>query len=325
MFNVCEPPKETELTQLSGRRFYRLIVIGLSAVLLAAVGCTAPQATAPVPPIAAPDGKAWNLVFDVEFAGESVDTTKLSECFDWNHGDCTSSFNDGKEHYLPSQVQVRDGVAHLVAEPLNLPLGDSACYQGSCTYKSGLLSTARPDQSSPYLFPFTYGYVESRIKIPATPGMFSAFWMLPTDPSYKYDKEIDILENLGGKPDVIYQTYHYADRQNNYKVNNLSGDNDGTSGLVENVNGKCARLDYSADFHTYGVDWQPDHIAFFIDGTECGRFTATGPGQIPDSPMQIILDLMVDPTWQREAKLVLPSQAATDELEVDYIKVWQAN
>ena len=90
-------------------------------------------------------------------------TTKLTPCFDWNYGDCTASFNTGKERYLPSQVRVSNGTAKLVAEPLSPPYANSACYQGQCTYKAGLVSTARPraDNGSPYLFPFTYGYVES--------------------------------------------------------------------------------------------------------------------------------------------------------------------
>ena len=55
-----------------------------------------------------------------------------------------------------------------------------------------------------YLFPFTYGYVEARIKYPAVPGFFTAFWMLPTDPTYEYRSEIDIVEILGGYPANIY-------------------------------------------------------------------------------------------------------------------------
>ena len=117
--------------------------------------------------------------------------------------------------------------------------------------------------------------------------------MLPTHRDFQYDPEIDILENLGGKPDVIYQTYQYKDRQDAYKVNDI----------IRETNGKCPKLDYSGDFHTYGVDWQPDHIAFYIDGTECGRFTATDTSQITNEPMQIILALGVDtsgrglPAW----------------------------
>jgi Glycosyl hydrolases family 16 len=275
----------------------------------------APSAGAiPTPPIAAPPGKSWTLDFNVDFDGTSLDTSKLKSCFDWDVGHCTSSFNSGKEHYLPDQVQLSNGAAHLVAEPLSPPYSDNACYDGVCTYKSGLLSTARPDQSSPYLYSFTYGYVEARLKLPTTPGMFSAFWLVPARPDYQYAYEIDILENLGGKPDVIYQTYHYNNRERSYKVNDLSKD----------TNGACAKKDYSAAFHTYGVDWDRDHIAFYIDGNECGRMTPTDPSMIAGEPMQIILNLMVDNSWGRDANLVLPSQTITDHLDVDYLRVWQA-
>lgn len=304
------------MTPLPGRRRARLMILGvLVAVMALCAGCGGDTATgAGTQPVAAPPGKDWKLLFNVEFDGTSLDTTKLTPCFDWNYGACTSSFNDGKEHYLPSQVQLRDGIAYLVAEPLNPPFSDDTCYNGSCTYKSGLISTARPNQAAPYLFPFTYGYVEARLKLPTTPGMFTAFWMLPTDPTYnKYDNEIDILENLAGEPEVIYQSYHYDNRTRSYKVN-----------VPEGTNGKCPKMDYSADFHTYGVDWQPDHVAFYIDDIECGRFTATEPGQIPNQPMQVIIDLMVDTKWQRELNLVLPSQNETDHLAVDYLRVWQA-
>jgi Glycosyl hydrolases family 16 len=292
-------------------RYLRLVIAVVVTAVVVLPGCAMAAHT---PPIAPPTGKVWTLGFDAEFDSTRLDTRKLTPCFDWNYGRCTNSFNNGKEYYLPSQVQLSGGVAHLVAEPLDPPISDSACYNGLCTYKSGLVSTARPDQSSHYLYPFTYGYVESRLKLPKTSGMFTAFWMLPTHPNYQYNYEIDILENLAGKPDVIYQTYHYDDRNSSYKVNNLS----------QETNGNCPKVDYSADFHSYGVDWAPDHVAFYVDGTECGRFTATDRSQIENEPMQIILDLMVDTEWERNAKLVLPSQTATDHLDVEYLRVWQA-
>jgi hypothetical protein len=118
-----------------------------------------PPNCVPLPPAPAAGGKQWTLAFAEEFNGTSLDTTKLTPCFDWNFGGCTSSFNTGKEHYQPSQVQVSNGTAKLVAEPLSPPLADNACYQGQCTYKAGLVSTARPraDNGSPYLFAFPTG------------------------------------------------------------------------------------------------------------------------------------------------------------------------
>jgi beta-glucanase (GH16 family) len=265
------------------------------------------------PPIAAAQGKQWSTIFDEEFNGSSLDTSKLSPCFDWNNGDCTSSFNHGREHYQPSQVVVSNGTAKLIAAPLSPPYATTACQGGSCTYKAGLLSTARPRTSSPnYLFKFTYGYVESRFKFPATQGFFTAFWMLPADPAQVYNYEIDILEELGNDPTSMFMTYHEGqDRKNSHAVNSGQGNN-----------GKCAVKDYSKDFVRMGMDWEPDHVAWFINGVECGRFTGSG-AQISNVPMQLILHMMVDNDWQRSWQVGLQDPTLVRQLEVDYIRVYQ--
>ena len=267
----------------------------------------------PAPPAPVASGKRWEMVFSEEFNGTSLDTTKLTPCFDWNYGSCTESFNTGKERYLPSQVQVSNGTAKLVAEPLSPPYASSGCYQGQCTYKAGLVSTARPraDNGSQYLFPFTYGYVESRMKFPGTAGFFTAFWMLPTNPSYSYNTEIDIVEILGGHPDTIFMNYHYNARGTSYTPN---------KGLHNN--GACAVKDYSTDWVTFGMDWQPTHIAWYIDGVKCGQFDGNTT-TIESGPMQLILHMMVDNQWERDWGSVLSSQTLIRQLEVDYIRIYQ--
>jgi Glycosyl hydrolases family 16 len=67
------------------------------------------------------------VTFSEEFNGTTLDTSKLTPCFDWNFGDCTASFNAGKERHLPSQVRVNNGTAKLVAEPLSPPYNNGAC------------------------------------------------------------------------------------------------------------------------------------------------------------------------------------------------------
>lgn len=263
------------------------------------------------PPAPAAAGKHWALTFDEEFNGSDYDHTKLSPCFDWNTGNCTSSFNNGYEHYEPGQIQVSGGLGHLIAQPLNPPYSDHACYQGSCIYKSALLSTCRPNASaSNYLYTFTYGYVEASLKVPGTQGFFTAFWMLPANPSYTYATEIDILEELANDPTKMWMHYHYANRSQSYSPNDTGG-----------KNGACADLDYSKGLHRFGVDWEPSHVAFYIDGTRCGQFTDAS--QIGSSPMQIILNLMVSVDWQRSAGVPLLDTSLTDELDVDYIRVFQ--
>ena len=267
----------------------------------------------PLPPAPSASGKQWAVVYAEEFNGTSLDTTKLTPCFDWNYGDCTTSFNAGKERYLPAQVRVSNGTAKLVAEPLSPPYANSGCYAGQCTYKAGLVSTARPraDNGSAYLFPFTYGYVESRMKFPATPGFFTAFWMLPTEPSFSYDTEIDIVEILGGHPDTIFMNYHYSNRGSHYTPNN---------GLHNN--GACAVKDYSADFVRFGLDWQPSYVAWYIDGVKCGQFNGDTTS-IENGPMQVILHMMVDNSWERDWGSVLSSQTLVGQLEVDYLRIYQ--
>jgi len=265
----------------------------------------------PEPPAPAAPGKTWRVVLSEEFNGKDYDHTKLSPCFDWNSGGCTSSFNKGKETYKPEQVRVSDGTAKLVAEPQWPTETDPLCYQDKCTYKAGLLSTARPNvHDGQYPFPFTYGYVESRLKFPAIPGFFTAFWMLPTDPSYEYRSEIDILEILGGSPENVNMTYAYDDRNQAYKVNR--GPND---------NGACPVRDYSQDWVRFGVDWQPDHIAWYVNGVKCGEFTDAA--KIENGPMQLILNLAVDNNWERDVGSVLTDQTLIAQVEVDYIRVYQ--
>jgi hypothetical protein len=275
--------------------------------------CALPTMAQTAPPAPVSPGYQWQLKFAEEFNGTDYDHSKLTPCFDWNHGDCTSTFNHGYEHYLPSQVAVSDGTAKLIAAPLSPGYSSSGCYNGSCIYKAGLLSTARPNagNSSDYLYKFTYGYVEARLKFPATQGFFTAFWMLPADPSYSYSHEIDIIEVLGHDPKTIYMTYHYNNRSTSYAPNRIGG-----------KNGACAVIDYSADFHSYAIDWQPDHVAWYIDGIKCGQFDGSG-NQIPNMPMQIILNQMVSNDWQRRVGEPLLDTTLTRQLEVDYLRVWQ--
>src|SRR5262245_7052672 len=96
------PPDRRRLVSEGNERSvvkYRFVALAGSLLLAVAgiAGCSsaAPTALGADPAVAAPAGKTWELAFDAEFEGTSLDTTKFTPCFDWNYGDCTSSFNDG--------------------------------------------------------------------------------------------------------------------------------------------------------------------------------------------------------------------------------------
>ena len=59
-----------------------------------------------------------------------------------------------------------------------------------------------------------------------------------------------------------------------------------------------------------------------LDGIKCAQFDGNA-STIENGPMQIILDVMVDNTWQRAWKVGLLDSTLTRQLEVDYIRVFQ--
>lgn len=270
---------------------------------------------ADLPSVPAPSGKAWSLSWADEFNGTAVDPSRWTTCWDWTYGNCSTSGSalGGVERYSPSQARQATGVASLVAQPLSSPEAGS-CYQNQCRYTSGLLTTARPGApSSSYLYSFTYGYVEGRIRASDDAGFWSTFWMLPrrTDLTTDYTHEIDILEMAGERPTTALQTYHFAGRTAQWRPNWSPAEN-----------GSCPVLKYGGTYHTYGVDWQPDHIAFYLDGRKCGEYT--NAANIYDKPMQIILELMVNSSWNRSFGTPLSDFTKTSSMDVDYVRVWQA-
>lgn len=271
-----------------------------------------PPACVPAPPATPAPGKSWRLTFNDDFDGSALSSARWATCFDWNYGACADSPNQGRERYNSSQIQVRDGVGRLIAEPLSPSASSNGCYQGRCDYKSGVISTARlrADDGSAYRYSFTYGYVESRVKLTSKKGFFSAVWLLPNNPSYGYDTEIDVAEVLGGNPDTVFMTYHYSGRAKS-----------STPNRGNHNNGACAVKDYTKDFVRLGVDWQRNHIAWYIDGVKCGQFDGD-TSTIEDSPMHLILNVMVDNAWQRDWTLT-SSAGASDEMQVDYVRVFQ--
>jgi beta-glucanase (GH16 family) len=272
-------------------------------------------ATITPPPAPVSSGNVWQLNFDEEFDGTDYDHNKFTPCFDWNFGDCTYSFNNGYEKYDPAQITVSGGFARFKAEPMSPTIANSACYQGVCRYKAGLLATSRKNGGDPatsYLYTFKYGYAEASLKIPAGQGFYTSWWMLPAATDFNYPYEIDTLETLGHDVNTMYMTYHYNNRTTEYTPNNTTG-----------KNGVCADLDYSQAFHRFGVDWEPTFIAWYIDGVKCGQFNGTAGGTIAAVPMQLIINQQVSMNWQQSIGKPLLDLTLSSNFDIDYIRVWQ--
>lgn len=74
--------------------------------------------------------------------------------------------------------------------------------------------------------------------------------------------------------------------------------------------------DFTADFHTFAVDWRPDGIKWYVDGIERHQWK----GQADFGPMYVILNLAIGGHWDGNADATTPLPSV---MEIDYVRVYQ--
>ncbi len=230
----------------------------------------------------------WVMTFHDEFDGSSLDLTKWQTSYVWGRTN-----NDELEWYVDDAAIVSNGTLKLIAK--------HETRQTGFPYTSGLISGHKA-------FSQMYGYFEIRMKIPSGKGFWPAFWLLPI-PADLWPPEIDVMENLSHDPHTIYMTHHYT---TNYP--DVGGDRGGQHG------GAYTGPDYSADFHTYGVEWNSKTIVWYLDGVERYRSTEHVPiAGHGFTGMYLIANLAVGGSWPGapDGSTIFPNQ-----LEIDYIRVY---
>jgi beta-glucanase (GH16 family) len=239
---------------------------------------------------AAPPGDPsdWGLTFSDEFEGTSLDFSKWATTYP----DGSRTNNDELEWYVDSAQLVSDGTLKLIAAYETVQQG--------YPYTSGMISSHNG-------FSQAYGYFEASMKIPSGYGLWPAFWLLPLP--LNWPPEIDVMENLGKDPRRIYMYHHYSA---DYPY---PGEPKGGS-----VGSSYYGSDYSTGFHTYGVEWSPAAITWYIDGVQRYRSTykvpVVGYGV---TGMYLLANLAVGGSWAGTPNpAIFPKQ-----LEIDYIRVYE--
>ncbi|MBP3249941.1 MAG: glycoside hydrolase family 16 protein [Ruminococcus sp.] len=115
---------------------------------------------------------------------------------------------------------------------------------------------------------YGYGYYETSMQAIKNPGVVSSFFTYTGESEKNPWDEIDI-EVLGKDSTKV---------QFNYYTNSV-----GKHEFMYDLG-----FDASEGFHTYGFDWQPDHITWYVDGKAV--YTATE--NIPVTPGRIMMN-----TW----------------------------
>ena len=194
------------------------------------------------------------------------------------------------------------------------------------TFLSGALSTYDK-------FTQKYGYFEARMKIPSHVGTFPAFWLYHQRRSYEDTQrtEIDIMENLGHAPWYIYNSFHYNTGVRAYEFgqhNFLTPDPTG-----QFYNG----TDFSQNYHTYAVEWEPGVIKWFIDGQQISQLYNSN---VDYEELYLIINLAIGGNWTnfpansgglgRDPNNHFPNQNdlnnfSNPALEIDYVRIYRRN
>lgn len=245
-----------------------------------------------------PQVPGWQLLWHDEFDGTSLDTAN------WVPLDRQNSFNNEKQYYRPEQVTVSNG--HLQITAINEPMGRKR-------FRSGLItSKAR----------YGPGRFEARIDLPATRGMWPAFWLNANQVSWPQGGEIDIMENKGSQPAITSSAFHWQKDRGPCCAN--------WHFVVHEYSAKSGAMpvDFTAGFHTYTAEWDKNpsanvnEIRFYVDGNL--HFTVDEASTMSDvnfaTAKNIILNLAVGGDFDGD-----PSDATVfpQTMLVDYVRVWR--
>lgn len=241
----------------------------------------------------------WKLVWSDEFAGPALDYSKWEievNAFGGGNNEL-QIYTDRKEN-----VRVEDG--HLVLEAHRDNHGIAGTVR---EYSSGRIrSKHRGD--------WKYGKFETRAKLPAGQGVWSAIWMLPTDEKYgtwASSGEIDIMEFKGQEPDVVWGTLHYGSQ---WPGNKHTGD-------TYELN----KGNFTDDFHIFTLEWEEGEIRWYVDGklTQTQTKWESNGGKFPapfDQEFHMLLNLAIGGGFlgNPDGTTKFPRQ-----MQVDYVRVYQ--
>lgn len=221
----------------------------------------------------------WRLVFDDEFNGKSLDTSK------WNTQDTLSDgyhnccLDYGLQDFTPDMLSVEHGLLRITTQRQQV---------GTYNYTSGAITTESK-------FSFLYGRINIRARLPKTKGLWPAFWLLPDGSQGIAPYEIDMMELLGKDPKTIYMTNHWK------KVKN------------EQIQQLYKGPDFSKSYHIFSIVWDQKTITWYIDGKQHFR-TSNG---VSNKHMYLIINTSVG-GWagNPEASTVFPQYLDIDYVRI---------
>jgi beta-glucanase (GH16 family) len=230
--------------------------------------------------------QTWNLAWSDEFDSGSVNTAN------WVFETGGTGWGNNELEYYTNRLDnacIDNGNLLIIAKRESY---------GGKSYTSARLKTQN-------LKSFTYGKIESRIKLPVGQGLWPAFWMLGNSiNSAGWPKcgEIDILEHINSST-LVNGTMHWD--------NNGHAQYGGTT--------VCDVTQY----HVYGIEWDVNSIRWYLDGNKYWEGSIANNINSTDEfhvPFFILLNFAVGGNWPGNPDATTPFP---DTMYVDYVRVYQ--
>lgn len=188
--------------------------------------------------------KKWNLTFEDNFDGNSLNMSKWSYCPEWVRDSC---------RWHRDAVSVKDG---------NLILWLNNSNEGM--YHAGAIRTINT-------FKQAYGYYEVRCKAPKVYGVIGAFWLMGGSMNNK-----ETIGGVDGAEIDILETHNITNKQFQHAVHW-----DGYGSDHGAVSHQVYKNIYDGEYHTFGFAWTKNEYIFYLDGQETWRTNAGGICQVP--------------------------------------------
>lgn len=243
----------------------------------------------------------WELVFEDNFDGSSLDKTKWNPTYNWG------PTHNHRAYCAEENVIVSDGTLKLKGEAKKHPkaAGKTAKFNNKeipVDYTSGAIDTKNH-------FEFKYGYLEGRFKAPWQQGTWPAFWTLQDG----WPPEIDVLEIPASRKQHHYYL-HYTD-PSWYSSHGSAWDHEASFGGHKDDN-----TDRSAGFHNYAVEWDETTLSFYFDDKKFASYSR--PTEIKQLSKQYIIVNLAIGGWAGDKIEVTADKPAY--FESDWVRVWQA-
>lgn len=229
----------------------------------------------------------YNKMWD-EFEVPVLGTNKWVVGMRWWLGRQPAWFN-------PTNVLVSDGKLHLTMRKEKVPLQYAKL--GYSNYTSAAVHS---------LVRSSCGYYEIKARAMRSAGS-SAFWFINEDPKThpNWGTEIDVFELCGKSPEHerrYYMTLHVTKtpiEKRHWSIHSYWE----------------APWRFSNDFHTFGFEWAPDELRWYVDGVLVRTVENTHWHQ----PLYLIFDSETMPNW-----FGMPEDAdLPSTFSIEYVRAWK--